>query len=683
MTELGPVSVIVVTASEDNVEKINSTLRKGGVAAHCVKVPEGSDLADTLATTSPEIVFVFDQEGDASIANVVRACHARQQNLRVVAVRAEIDEQEIAQALSEGANDLVSFDQLGRLQKVALREVQAFRYFAELDAARSTAKDYREQLTALVEGSADAMIYAAEGIVVHTNPAWLELFGYEDQTGLIGLPLMDQFHPESHVALKGALRACQTGKWSGHTLKVVGMGKDAKKIPIEMEMELSEFDGEPCVRLQNTQDNKTEQELQNKLDSAMNVHPSWGIYRRSYFLQVLGELIKDPPKGGIRALAYIKPDDFEQVQEDIGALAADEILKTFAGFLRVAAQPKDTYGRLGGHEFGIFLSRGTNRDAEAWARQLCASIANHVFEISGKTISLTCSAGIAVEEPDEVDLDALIRDAQSAHKKCRETGGNGTEIYVPTHGTLKLRMDDSIWVERIKHALMHNRFRLVQLPIVSIHGEQTHNYDVMVRMLDTDGNEILPNEFLPAAERNDLMKHIDRWVLGQTAALASKHTESRYFVRLSDASITDDSLLGWFNQQLTGFKTNPAQIVFEVAQKIIQMHVAESSRIAKAGRALGCKFAVENFGLGDTPLRVLDKLDADFVKIDGSLMQGITSDSILQERIRGYIENARNNNIKTIAERVDDANTMAVLWQLGIDFVQGYYVHEPEVVIEA
>ncbi|MEM7284560.1 MAG: EAL domain-containing protein, partial [Pseudomonadota bacterium] len=156
-----------------------------------------------------------------------------------------------------------------------------------------------------------------------------------------------------------------------------------------------------------------------------------------------------------------------------------------------------------------------------------------------------------------------------------------------------------------------------------------------------------------------------------------------YFVRLSDDSVTDESLMGWFAQQLLAFKCNPSQLVFEVCQKTIQMHLTESGKVVKSCKDLGCLFAIENFGLGDSPLRILGKMSIDFIKIDGSLMQGITGDTVLQERVRGYIDSAQNKQIQTIAERVDDANTMAVLWQLGVDFVQGYYVHEPEVVIEA
>ncbi len=683
MSALSPVSVIVVTGSEDNVETINRTLRKGGAASHCFRVTECSDLPDALEHNTPEIVFVFDQENDASITSVVRSCSARVQSLPVIAVRTEVDEQEISQALSEGANDLVSLDQLSRLQKVATREISRFRHHSELQAALTCAEEYREQLNALVEGSADAIVFAAEGIVIHVNPAWTNLFGFDDKDDLLGTPLMDLFHPDSHVAVKGALRACQTGRWDGHTLKVMGMGKASVPITLEVDMQPSEVDGESCVRIQHVQRNTSEEEIQDRLDSAMNIHPSWGIYRRVHFLELLKKLLCDSPKGGIRAFAYIRPDNFESIQDDIGPLAADEILKTFAGFLRVAAQPSDTYGRLGGHEFGIFLNRGANRDAQAWAKQLCASISNHVFEVSGNSLSLTCSVGISIEEPDGSELDSLLKDAQAAYKQCKQRGGNQTEIYVPSHGTLKLRMDDSIWVERIKHALMHNRFRLVQLPIVSIQGEQTQSFDVMVRMIDNDGNEILPSEFLPAAERNDLMKHIDRWVLGQTTALASKNPSSRYFVRLSADSVTDDSLTNWFGQQLLAFKTNPSQLVLEVGQKTIQMHVTESARVVTDCKNLGCLFAVENFGLGDSPLRILEKLSVDFAKIDGSLMQGIASDTVLQQRVRGYIDSAQNKQIQTIAERVDDANTMAVLWQLGVDFIQGYYVHEPEVIIEA
>jgi EAL domain-containing protein (putative c-di-GMP-specific phosphodiesterase class I) len=240
---------------------------------------------------------------------------------------------------------------------------------------------------------------------------------------------------------------------------------------------------------------------------------------------------------------------------------------------------------------------------------------------------------------------------------------------------------DQVWVKHIKSALMENRFRLVQQPIASLGGGEQKIFDVAIRMLDVQRKEVLPSEFLPAAARNDLMKNIDRWVIGASLSFVAKTKPDLLFVRVSRDSAIDASLPQWLETQLKSTLAEPQRLCLQITEEVASRHLQQTTQLVAALRARGLRFALEHYGTGAQSQSLIGSLPMDFVKIDGSLMQGLAGSPELQKRVRAIAEAAGKHNIQTVAERIEDANTMAVVWQLGVQYIQGYFVHAPEEVV--
>ena len=377
----------------------------------------------------------------------------------------------------------------------------------------------------------------------------------------------------------------------------------------------------------------------------------------------------------------MKPDKFAGIQADIGLLASEDFLVAFAELLRDQLTPNDLAGRFAGNTFVVLLERGTPRDVEAWAEHVVQRVGRHVFQIAQKSFSATCTVGLAVVPPGMTDVLVPLTDANAANKRGRADGGNQVTLVDRTESDTRVLAADKIWVKQIKAALMENRFRLVQQPIASLQGEDKGMFDVLVRMLDEQRGEVLPTEFMAAAERNDLMKNIDRWVIGASMSFGAARKPSCIFVRLSRDSVVDKSLVPWLQTQLKAIRIEPQRICFQVTEEVATQHVSHTKELVKALRALHFRFALEHFGAGRDSLGLLANITTDFIKIDGSLMQGLSINNQLQQTVKGLVESAKKRKVETIAERVEDANTMAVLWQLGIEFIQGYFVNAPEEVV--
>ncbi len=658
--------MIVMTKSQDHVEAINSALRKAGHPVHCTWLPDARDLGDALTQLNPEMLIAFIDEPGIDLGSIMKVKVQSAPEMPVLIVRENVDEAVIADAMQMGAQDAVTLANRSRLQSVATRELRAHRLERALSKTLSSAREYREQLQNFLEGSADAITHVQEGIIVDANQAWLELFGYSGDDALTGTPLMDLFEQETHPALKGALVACLQGKWTDHALKVQALISDGSSLALELTLTKADYENEPATRISIPARHKKDPDLETRLTEAVKNDASTHFLQQRYFIAAVRERCDVSTKGGVRQFAHIKPDRFIDIQHSIGILASEDFMAQLAELLRVQITPTDICGRFGGNAFLVLLERGTARDVETWAENIVKRVNAHTFSIEDKTLSATVTVGLGLLPPVNSDVGAAIGDAIGATRRGRELGGNQMYAVDKSDTDTRVQAYDKVWVKHIKTALMENRFRLVQQPIASLLGEDKGMFDVLVRMLDEQGTEVLPAEFIAAAERNDLMKNIDRWVIGASLSFAANRKAACIFVRVSKDTVLDKSVITWLETQLKSLKIEPQRLCIQVTEEMATQYVKQTTEFADALRRLGFRFALEHFGIGRDPLKLLTDIGMDFIKVDGSLMQGLSTNQLQQQRVKGLVEAAKRKSVETVAERVEDANTMAVLWQLGI-----------------
>ena len=679
MNEPNAVPLIVLSPARDPVEAINRLLRRAGQPVHCTWIPALRDLGDALTQINPELLVHVGADV-SELEAVMRVRNQLAPTVPVLELVKKVDEERIAAGLALGARDVVTLESPARLQAVVMRELRVFRTERTLDASVKSAHDARSQLDTVLQRSNDAIIQVQEGIVIEANPAWLELFGVEE--GITGQPVMDLFEESTHAALRGALAACLQGRWSDHPLRANALLADGTVLPIEMTLALGDNDGEACVRLVVPSRPREETRIiERAIAAAPRAEPAAGLLRRGELLEALAERLAIPSPGGMRCLALIKIDKFAALERVIGATASEEILLEVGRLLKATLHPKELAGRFGGVRFLALLERGNENDINAWSERLLARVHKHLVRVRDKSISVTCTIGLSVVSPGEVNLDAVIADALECTRKGAARGGNQAISSDRADTDSRVMSYDKVWVKHIKAALMENRFRLVQQPIASLQGEDPGMFDVLVRMIDSQGREVLPSEFMAAAGRNDLLKNIDRWVVGASLSFAAQKKPECLFVRLSKETVRDSAFAEWLDNHLRSSRAQPQRLCFQSTEESAASYLQQVAELAKALRKRGFRFAVEGFGSGRDSMGLLESVPLDFIKIDGTIIQGLAADPQLQMQVRALVEAARQRNVQTIGERVEDANTMAVLWQLGVQYIQGYFVNEPEEVV--
>jgi EAL domain-containing protein (putative c-di-GMP-specific phosphodiesterase class I) len=344
--------------------------------------------------------------------------------------------------------------------------------------------------------------------------------------------------------------------------------------------------------------------------------------------------------------------------------------------------PRDVAGRFEGTALMVLLERGSARDAEVWGKQLCESIHKKTFEIDDRSTQLTCTVGVCAADEVFSSLEQFVAATVAAHDLGKEAGGNMVMLSEAAKEDTKQQEFDAIWVKHLKAALMDNRFRLAQLPIAGLRSDGVEMYDLLVRMLDENGHSVLPSEFLPAAERNNMMKNIDRWMIKAAVQFCDSSEADRVFVRLSRQSVLDATTIAWMDQEFDKRRFDCSRLVMQIPEREAAKHIKQTRALVKKFKKMGIGFAIEHYGIDQDRFQILDILKPDYIKVDGELMHTLMTDTGMQSSVEKIVRAAHKRKIKTIAERVENANAMAVLFQLGLDYMQGHYVHEPEVVLE-
>ncbi len=676
------ISIAVLTENEDDVALVNSSLRDGGHAAHCHWTNNPKHLGETLAADNVELLILNCDSYPDTIRQVIKQKERFNPEVPLIAMQEEADEFSIQKAMKAGACDLVSLGNKDRLQAVVSRELRALRVERALNSTIHSATEYKKQLRDYMSSSPDAIALVEEGIVTEVNQSWLKLFRAAADDEVLGLPLMDSFDSESHAAVKGALVAAIAGKWAADE-KLIAKSPVISDDSGEVHLEFKKFafDNGPCVQVKvKAPDNS--KEPTKLVHDALQRDPATLLFHRSQFIERIEKRLARKPSSGTHVLAYVKVDKFSEVVNKVGILNSDEILGQFAETVRKRMHPRDVAGRFEGTALMVLLERGSARDAEVWGKQLCENVRKLTFEVEDRSTQLTCTVGVCAANEVYGTLEAFVAATVDAYEAGREAGGNTVMLNESADEDSKQQEFDAIWVKHLKAALMDNRFRLAQLPIAGLRSDGIEMYDLLVRMLDEQGNSVLPSEFLPAAERSNMMKNIDRWMIKAAIKFCEESEADRVFVRLSKQSILDKTTIAWMDQEFDKHSFDCTRLVMQIPERDAAKHIKQTRAIVNKLRKIGVGFALEHYGVDREKFQILDILKPDYIKVDGELMHSLMTDKDTQQAVERTVRAAAERDIKSIAERVENANAMAVLFQLGLDFMQGHYVNEPEVVLE-
>lgn len=672
------IRLLIVEDSADDAEHLVSVLRNGGIAVRPTRAEDPKHLGEQLEAHPFDLVLV-NAKGKAQPLFDVAAIAARSgKDIPVVALIPASSDEAILNAYREGATAIAIRGLAEHVQRVVRREFENLTNRRAMRRIEASLKESERRCEGLLDSSRDPICFLHEGMHVRANRAYLEIFGFEDFEEIEGTPILDMISPEAADGFKTLLRKLSKGEKPPARLDLKARRSDGEEFDAVMEISEATFEGEPCQQI-----TFRLQYGSGSMDADMDMVT--GLFTRNRLLRELDHVVVEAASGqSDLALLLLEPDNFKTLLESIGLGNADLLLADMATLLREHTDESDVVGRISDTTFALLIKRNTHEEASGRALAICKAFSDRIFELSNKSLTITVSIGGVMIGEKIANADSILGHATNALKGAQAKGGNHLNLFDPAAEDKADTEAERVRLENIRHALKHNGFLLFYQPIISLHGAEGEFYEILLRMHGVEG-EIAPAAFFPTAERNNLLPTIDRWVIAiAVKALAEREKaghKTTFFLKVSSQSLGDPTLLPWVSEHLKQNRVRGDALVFEMTESKVITNMKPVRQFVKGLQQLHCAFALEQFGSGLNSFQLLKHVDAKYLKVDRTFMAELPKHKDNQLKIKEICDQAHHLGKLTIAEFVEDAASMSILFTVGVNFVQGNFLQEPEKVM--
>ena len=414
-----------------------------------------------------------------------------------------------------------------------------------------------------------------------------------------------------------------------------------------------------------------------------------GLYNRRKFEEYLEEIllnVREEDKN--HAMLYLDLDNFKIVNDTCGHVAGDELLKQLPPLFHEVMRSGDIIARLGGDEFGVILQNCGLKQAVTIADKIRQKIQNFRFNWNDRTFDIGVSIGVIGINADNAEMSQVLSSADVACYAAKDSGRNRVHVYEPSDAAVSERYGQMHWTARISRALTEKRFHIYQQPIVGVADDSRNHVEILLRMIEDNGDIIPPGAFIPAAERYGLMPQIDRWVIEEVFKYMAVNdpadpvmgTDRVFAINLSGDSINKGTLQDFILKLKDKYRISLENVCFEITETVAISNLTKASQFIKELKKHGCQFALDDFGSGLSSFAYLKNLPVNYLKIDGAFIRDICSDEIDRTMVESIQHIGHVMGLMTVAEHVEDSNTYRVLCDIGVDYVQGYLLGRPEAV---
>lgn len=407
-----------------------------------------------------------------------------------------------------------------------------------------------------------------------------------------------------------------------------------------------------------------------------------GIPNRYSFEESLKKAVLKAGRGKESALLFIDIDNFKLVNDTQGHAAGDNLLIIVANTIKANLRQSDTLARLGGDEFGVLLEDTSIDEARIVAEKLRRITEENEFcVVNYGCFNLSLSIGVVIIEG-SLSSQRLLALADTALYAAKDKGRNRVVLLDHTEEMTTRYLEINSVIALIKNAVKEDKFILRFQPVVSLDSSEIIHYEVLISLKGEDNSLISPMAFIPTAERFGLMPQIDRWVVGAALGVLKQNPGLNLFMNISGMSLSEESLLQYIEEMISQSGIEPCRIGFEITETAAVKDMMLARRWIERLKSAGCRFALDDFGIGFSSFSYLRMLPVDYLKIDGSFICNLDKDPSNRALVEAMNNIARSMGIKTVAERVENSDVLAIINELKVDYAQGYFLGKPSQLIQ-
>ncbi|MCP5180976.1 MAG: EAL domain-containing protein [Pseudomonadales bacterium] len=665
LTAKAPIRVLVAEESEETASRIDSVLRDAGHATRIQTTADPDEIGRCLADNDCDIAFL--PTAAEHFQTLIEQARAANRNIPLIAYSQGPPPETTGTIMAFGASDLVCLGDTEHVTHVAAREIE---YICQRVRAAQLARQLKEvdqRCMLLLQGSRAPIAYLHEGMHVYANPAYLQFFGCEDVDDMLGVSIMDFLQGDCTGDFKELMKALRT---SDEEMRFPFSATSLNDTSLDGIMVLanSMYEGEHCLQAtilpaQSAPLHSAPTPVQSNLDLGS-------------FLKVCDDTRSEVTQD--TAFMFVAGlDGLDAVRSEFGLLRAEKFGDRVFMLLEEHAGNRPLL-RLSPHEFAIGFFGAEHEAATNWAQEVQRLVRDADFDLdAGKHPIALSIVGVPIAADVEHALDAgyqTLLDLDTAAKPGQLMVEGGIAAIEETP-----ELDEAgRMLARITEAIENQSFRLLYQPIISLRGDDDEHYEVFLRMIDSEGNDYVPDQFLRTAIEHGVAAKMDRWVILQSIKALCIHRgkghNTRLTINVTSNSVADREFIKWLTVAIKAARLPSDAVIFQITEQDAWNYREQTADFVNGLRRMHCQTAIGRFGLKDDPFDLLGDISVDMVKVDGSLIRTLQTDS---DAISPLLKELQKLGKFTVVPMVESAAQLTALWQAGANYIQGHYLQEP------
>jgi diguanylate cyclase (GGDEF)-like protein/PAS domain S-box-containing protein len=561
------------------------------------------------------------------------------------------------------------------LASAALLSYAAFAFF-RLRQGAAAMRESEERYRKLFDLSPDALLIHTDGRIMFVNGMCARLFGAASPADMVGKPVLELFHPESHERVRQRIRQTMQEQRIGAPEERRILRLDGSAGEVEVAASAFTHQGKPSVQVV-LRDITERNKARERLNYLAQYDSLTGLPNRTLFRDRLEQGLSHAQRSPRpAALLFIDVDRFKEVNDTLGHAIGDKLLQQVAERLKACVRSGDTVGRFGGDEFGVILmDLAKPGDAGLVAQKINDSLAQP-FDIDGHQIFVSASIGITLYPADAADAGTLSMNADAAMYRAKEKGRNNHQFFTPEmneRAMQRMEMEASM-----RRALQQSEFALHYQPKVDLASGEICGIEALLRWSHPQKGPVSPAEFVPILEDTGLIIPVGEWVMREACRQIGAWQKAGLMappvaVNLSARQFQDKGLEDKIRAIIAESGIDPTLLQLEITESLLMNDPKAAERILLALKDAGVKLSIDDFGTGYSSLAYLRRFPLDVLKIDRAFIKDIVGNPDDAAITLAVISLAHSLMLKVVAEGVETEAQVNLLTQHGCDEFQGYF----------
>ncbi|MEM7304495.1 MAG: EAL domain-containing protein [Pseudomonadota bacterium] len=667
--------ILVLSSNANSADNIVRTAKLSGFAVRDTIISSKEEFSKSLEDIQHyHIAIITEDFSELSVEEISASIKGDDYYVSLIALSNDITHQQ-SRLISDGADIVLATDdneQLGHaITKIANTEL----YIRNLQSKSDAYEDLNQRYQKILDISQDAICYIHEGLHTYVNKSYMKLFDIEDMEDASALSILELVDAEDQEQLKEILKDVHKNKSSGDLTLNFKTGNKVQALETTYDPVIVE--GEVCTQFVIHWEVESSEELQEQLNYISERDLETGFFHRKSIIDRLQELLDvDRTEECHYTFVQIDIANLESIQDQHGVVAIDQLGSHIANILQSSCDDEELLAKITDKSYGIITDITDKDELITFGKNL-----RDAFEVAPLKVK-----GIAIEPEfyiGAVLLDGAIEDASDAlatAKSACDTAweNNLHELYLFERdpSTLTGTMRDQTWKQELQNAIKEDRLKLQFQPIICTNSDNIDRYQVYSQLISKDGDKIPVSGILPSIERSGISSMFDRWVVKLSLKKLAEHTQtnpnSQFFIKLTAGAVSDDEFIPWLSKECDEKGIAPSRVIFDLREEIAINNLKGTRTFATELKSLGFDTAIDSFGIGEDPSKILTIIPACYLKLSFQLISGLKeNDQDKIQEIRNICDTARSSGAKIVAQFVENAEVLSQLWTMNIEYISG------------